>query len=368
MGVAHAGWSLFRALRDPGAAASARSRGCRPQRFCPGVCRAAGRERQPCCRRSRGSCRARQVLRWPPAGARLDRRCRPHACRRGGDRRDPPRRRLGPRRRGLPAAGFAGRLRLRAVARQPSRCRDRPEPRHPEVRAPCPRRPRRAHLAQPQPRSQAAAARSRPSHRPGVQGSKPRRLSAVPAPAASAVRSPAPEIPRLEAGSADRAVRSDPVRGRQERRQEESGERVRDAGRAQDPRQHGGVALDAGVARRLLRLGQHPRVHRARHQGRQGDPHRARHRRQARYANAGLLAGHRAGDLPSVLGHPGIRSSATTSCRASRAAAPGSWSATTCAFSAAGATSIRRPSTGPAPISANSTSISRPVPPACWAS
>jgi hypothetical protein len=80
----------------------------------------------------------------------------------------------------------------------------------------------------------------------------------------------------------------------------------RGARHAQDPHQHGGVALDAGVARRLLRLGQHPRVHPARHQGRQGDPHRARHRRQARYANAGLLAGHGAGDLPPVLGDPRV--------------------------------------------------------------
>ena len=133
-------------------------------------------------------------------------------------------------------------------------------------------------------------------------------------------------------------------------------------------RQHGGVALDAGVARRLLRLGQRPRVHAARRQGRQDHPHRARHRRQARYADADLLAGHGAGDLPPVLGGAGVHQAQR------RPAEPGArqlahlGASTTCASSAAGATSIRPPSTGPAPTSASSMSTSRPVAPMCWAS
>ena len=45
--------------------------------------------------------------------------------------------------------------------------------------------------------------------------------------------------------------------------------RSRDTEPAQARRQHGAMALDAGTARRLLRLGQRPRVHAARRQGRQ---------------------------------------------------------------------------------------------------
>ena len=63
---------------------------------------------------------------------------------RGRRRRDPPCRRLGPRGIGIPAAGPDGRGRPAAIACRAGRCRDRAEPRHPEVRAPCPRRPRRS--------------------------------------------------------------------------------------------------------------------------------------------------------------------------------------------------------------------------------
>ena len=62
---------------------------------------------------------------------------------------------------------------------------------------------------------------------------------------------------------------------------QEGGQCAAGTQRPQAARQHGAVALDAGVARRLLRLGQCPRVHAARRQGRPGDPHRARRRRQA---------------------------------------------------------------------------------------
>ena len=115
-------------------------------------------------------------------------------------------------------------------------------------------------VAQPQPRSQAPAARAAAGDRGGVAGCEPRCLPARPAPAASAVRAAAPEISGAEArpaggGSASRLRPS--TAARQVRPQASR----RDPDTAQAARQHGAVALDAGRPRRLLRLGQRSRVH-----------------------------------------------------------------------------------------------------------
>ena len=129
---------------------------------------------------------------------------------------------------------------------------------------------------------------------------------------------------------------------------------------AQAARQHGGVALDARALGDFYVWVNVPEYHAARRQGRQGHPHRARHRRQARDADADLLAGHGAGDLPPVLGRAGVHQDATTSCRAWRAAARAS-SALQPAHPARRArhrSGDRR--LGHAPTSASSTSISRP--------
>ena len=91
-------------------------------------------------------------------------------------------------------------------------------------------------------------------------------------------------------------------------------------------------------------------------------------RRQARYADAGILAGHGAGDLPSVLGRPGVHQAQR------RPAQPGTrqHAALHALQPAHPARRARRRSRvrrlGDAPTSASSTSTSRPARPTCWAS
>ena len=72
------------------------------------------------------------------------------------------------------------------------------------------------------------------------------------------------------------------------------------------PLQHGAMALDARPARRLPRLGQHPRLHDPCGGERQGDPCRADRRRQARHADADLLRSDGADHFPPVLGRAGF--------------------------------------------------------------
>ena len=270
---------------------------------------------------------------------------------------------------GLDAAAFQvpALLRLRPLARQPCRCRDRAQPRHPEVCAPCPRRPRRAHLAQPQPRSQAAAARSRPGHRPGIQGGEPRCLSAIPAPAASAVRGPAPEIPGLEAGAVRSPIRAHPRRAGKAARKPRAPPPRRPSARRVlvnmeewrwMPESLGDFFVWVNIPEYTLRVVKAGKI-----------IHTERVIVGKRDTQTPVFSQ----DLEQVIFHPfwGIPEFDQAQRRAAEPGArqlPASWSATTCASSAAGATSIRRPSTGPAPTSASSTSISRPVPPTCWAS
>ena len=130
----------------------------------------------------------------------------------GGNRQG---RRLGPG--GVGVSRCRPCCRRRAGARPARRCRGAAQPGGPQVRAPCARRPRRADLAQPQPRSQAAAARTRPGHRRDRHGRKPGRLSARPASAAPPIRGAAPEVP----GAAARPAAQPPAGGRQQGRQEE---------------------------------------------------------------------------------------------------------------------------------------------------
>ena len=121
---------------------------------------------------------------------------------------------------GVPAAGPDGAGRVRAFPRRAGRCRDRSEPRHPEICAPRARQPRRSHLEQfldrklpllePQQVIDAAA-----------KAASARCLPALPAPAASAVRGAAPEIPGPEArpaGRAGRPARPRPTRNPARRR------------------------------------------------------------------------------------------------------------------------------------------------------
>ena len=71
-----------------------------------------------------------------------------------------------------------------------------------------------------------------------------------------------------------------------------------------DPGQYGAMALAAARPRRVLRDGQHSRIHAPRGRGRHAHPHRARRRRQARQADARDLRRDGGGRLQSLLERP----------------------------------------------------------------
>ena len=71
-------------------------------------------------------------------------------------------------------------------------------------------------------------------------------------------------------------------------------------------RQHGAVALDARGPGQLLCLGQHPRVHGPRRQGRPRHSQRARRRRPGQTQTPVFSHADGAGDLPPLLGRAGI--------------------------------------------------------------
>ena len=182
---------------------------------------------------------------------------------------------------GLDAAAFppaGARIRRRAVARAARRCRDRPQPRHPQVCPPRARRPRRADHAQQEPRSQAAAARSAQVIEEAAKAEQPDAFLRVLHPQHPQFEALRQKYLALKRGQPCSRSRSSAER---QGREEEAARHAPVAQRPQAARQHGAVALDARAARRLLRVGQRPRVHAARRQERQGHPHRARHRRQA---------------------------------------------------------------------------------------